>query len=628
MDVQALSSVTNPVPLSRYGHALTKDESCRLKAACLAPYDSQGGHMSDSLNRIEKTILLVVIIVSPTLALSQAKVSDAETAEAFVRRLSLISEIQSLEIRAKRLDKPLARAAADAEIADALWGLNQDESKNILREAYELTFPGEEQRAKLQKIPVGANPRMPRQEDWARGAVSRRILQVASRDRRFVAELLKRGQNELGYYEAHIQSASLANDALAEGDKDAAGRYILNAIDADPTQIAVVSAIEQLASKDRAAADDVILQFIERLSVTPLSFQNGSEQRVYYALAKLMWPSTYAPDDNKPVAPSAPVIKAYASFMLKSLAYLEQENTGSTSNGWLLMIWPLVKQYAPELTQQFLGLEQRLRKPGQNFSLPSKRSMDEESRASYEKRIKHELEQDQPDENVIRLAISHGDFSKARKLIDKLADGPQKTELIEMLNAEQAISLANKGDIPGALKLAESLAKAASIMKVFPVIAGKCAAQKDNVGARDSVNQAVRQLKKADVTPFTPPPGVPASIFGTKRDVDRVLQSLGSLASAVLSVEDELALDVFDELVIAANHSGLDTRQGRTGFETSLVKKLAAKNEERTTAAALQFQDPLRQIVALAAIEQWKVDKFAADEKLRSARSEPSVKKN
>lgn len=583
--------------------------------------------MSDSLNRIEKTILLVVIIVSPTLALSQAKVSDAETAEGSVRRLSLISEIQSLEIRAKRLDKPLARAVADAEIADALWGLNQDESKNILREAYELTFPGEEQRAKLQKIPVGANPRMPRQEDWARGAVSRRVLQVASRDRRFVAELLKLGQNELGYYEAHIQSASLANDALAEGDKDAAGRYIRNAIDADPTQIAVLSAIEQLASKDRAAADDVILQFIERLSVTPLSFQNGSEQRAYYALAKLMWP-TYAPDDNKPVAPSAPVIKAYVSFMLNSLTYLEQENPGSTSNGWLLMIWPLVKQYAPELTQQFLGLEQRLRKPGQNFSLPSKRSMDEESRASYEKRIKHELEQDQPDENVIRLAISHGDFAKARKLIDKLADGPQKTELTEMLNAEQAISLANKGDIPGALKLAESLTKAASIVKVFPVIAGRCAAQKDNIGARDSVNQAVRQLKKADVTPFTPPPGVPASIFGTKRDVDRVLQSLGNLASAVLSVEDELALDVLDELVIAANHSELDTSQGRTGFETSLVKKLAAKNEERTIASALQFQDPLRQIVALAAIEQWKADKFVADEKLRSARSESSVKKN
>ena len=96
--------------------------------------------------------------------------------------------------------------------------------------------------------------------------------------------------------------------------------------------------------------------------------------------------------------------------------------------------------------------------------------------------------------------------------------------------------------------------------------------------------------------------------------------SSDSLVSAVLSVKNELALDVLDELVIAANHSELDTSQARTGFETSLFKKLASKNEERTTAAAIQFKDPLRQIVALAGIEQWKSEKLAADEKLRRAR--------
>jgi hypothetical protein len=196
-----------------------------------------------------------------------------------------------------------------------------------------------------------------------------------------------------------------------------------------------------------------------------------------------------------------------------------------------------------------------------------------------------------------------------------------------MCNAQQAISLANKDDIPGAIKLAESLNQAASILKVFPVIAAKCARKEDSC-ARDSVNQAVRQLKKADVASSTPLPGVPGSISGTKRDVDPSLSSLGSLAFAVLSTKDELALDVLDEIVVAANHSELDTAQGRTGLDTSLLKKLAARNEERTTLAALQFQDPLRQIVALAAIEQWKVDKLTADIKLRSAKNEPTAKKN
>jgi len=75
-------------------------------------------------------------------------------------------------------------------------------------------------------------------------------------------------------------------------------------------------------------------------------------------------------------------------------------------------------------------------------------------------------------------------------------------------------------------------------------------------------------------------------------------------------LKDELALDVLDEMVMAANRSELDTGNARTGFETSLFKKLAEKNEERTAAAAIQFQDSLRQIVALAAIDQWKADKL------------------
>lgn len=92
------------------------------------------------------------------------------------------------------------------------------------------------------------------------------------------------------------------------------------------------------------------------------------------------------------------------------------------------------------------------------------------------------------------------------------------------------------------------------------------------------------------------------------------------LASAVISMKDDLALDVLDELVIAANHSELDTGQGRTGFETSLFKKLAEKDEARVNLAAMQMKDPLRQIVALAAIDQWKSDKLMANAKLRSTK--------
>lgn len=114
--------------------------------------------------------------------------------------------------------------------------------------------------------------------------------------------------------------------------------------------------------------------------------------------------------------------------------------------------------------------------------------------------------------------------------------------------------------------------------------------------------------------------------MGTSRDFDLALTCLGNLTAAAVALKDDLALDLLDELVIAANHSTLDTAQGRTGFETSLFKKLAEKNEERTTAAAIQFQDPLRQVVALAAIDQWKVDKLIKAE-LASRNKESPVRK-
>src|SRR6266404_925047 len=241
-------------------------------------------HNRKARSLTEAALLLLAMILFPVSTYSQSKAADVEVADAAVRRLSLLSELHSLEARAKRLDKPPARAMAEAEIADAMWVLDSDEAENLLRDAYELTFPGEDERAKLRRIPVGAQPKFPSQADWARSAVSRRVLQVAGRDKVFVAELVKSGTDQLGHYETHMEYASLASEALTQGDKDDAGSYILEAIDADPTQIGVLSAIQELATKDRTAADSIILQYLQRLSATSLSFRDGSVERSEYLL--------------------------------------------------------------------------------------------------------------------------------------------------------------------------------------------------------------------------------------------------------------------------------------------------------------------------------------------------------
>jgi hypothetical protein len=102
----------------------------------------------------------------------------------------------------------------------------------------------------------------------------------------------------------------------------------------------------------------------------------------------------------------------------------------------------------------------------------------DKSNADYEKRVKEALDSDRPDDLTINFAGGRGDFDRARKLIDKLPDSAQKTQFIEDVNTREAMSLATKGDMPGAESLAEKLSKAVSMLQVYPLIINKCAAKK------------------------------------------------------------------------------------------------------------------------------------------------------
>lgn len=559
----------------------------------------------------------------------QSRQAPTKPDELLAEKLKLLSELQGLAARARQLEKPLARGVAEAEIADAAWSLDRELAKELLRDAYGLTFPEEAEQAKLRKRPVGAPPEMPTFLDSARSAVRRIVLRVAARDKAFANDLVVSAMEKLGSFDAHQGYASLAQSAIEANDYEAASKYLLQSIDAEPTQITGPIEINNLASKNRAAADDILLAYMNRLNSVALSSDNQSRMRVSFALTVLMHPEMEFFTGISGVPPPGPVVMhSYVAYVLNNLASLEQQSPEAfvASHLYLLHLYPILKQYAPELKQLFMDLEQRSRGPGENFSLPTAKSLEEEYRAKSDKQAEREVESDRPDPIVIQRVISRGDFARASKMIDKLPDGPQKAQLTEILNTQQAISLANKDDLAGALELAESLVRASDISRVFSVIAGKCVAKNDYGCARDSIRQATRQLKKSDVTPFVPQSGMPAPSMGTSKDFDPVLSGLASLALSVIPEKDDLALDVLDELVLAANHSQSDTAQGRTGFESSLLEKLAEKNEERTTAAAIQLQDPLRQIVAMAAIDQWKVEQLTKAE-AASRKTDSTVRK-
>lgn len=522
------------------------------------------------------------------------------------KRLSLLSDLQALDAAAAKLSEPLAHAIATAEIADAAWTLDEAWSERLLREAYELTLPPENERTALRDKPVGSAPSPPSPVERARNEVRNRILSIAMRDRNFAAELTRLGATQLGKFEEHFRYATLASTAFSAGDKEAASDYLNQSIAAEPTQITAGFVIQEIAARDRALADQLIVRYLETLRGTPLDVADRSLMRVRSMLSELMFP----PPNIAP--PGATAMRAFVSYVIESLSVMAQTDPERLrrSRLFLLSAWEPLNKYAPEMTPAFMELERLSRTPGQDGTLPTRKEIEEAENNSYEQHSKNALDDEQHDESLIYMTISRGDFDKARKLIARLPDEARKAQLSETVDAKESLALSARGDAAGAESLAERLHNASFILQVYPPLVKACVALKDQACPVRLVSQAVRQLKRADTTPLATPAGIPASAIPSNREVDRVLLSLSQLAAQVAPVNDALALELLDEVVSAANRSEVDTGQGRTGFDATVFKLLAAQDEPRARQAAAEFKDRLRQIVALAASDQARAEEL------------------
>lgn len=530
-----------------------------------------------------------------------------------MKKLLLVNELQSLNAKSLKLDQPLARALAKAEIADAAWTLEREWAKGLLREAYELTFPDEDEQRKLREQPVGTEPTLLTGVARARSDVRFRILGIAGRDKKFGDQLIRLGAETLGRIEEHTTYTTLAVNAIAAGDKTAASDYLLRAINADPSQITASFAINELAIKDRAAADQLILKYMEQLKAFPLSVKDHSIFRGIIILNQLAFPAYFMGPLGKDVPPpGAAVMKAYVYCIVESFSKVEQREPGNLQiiRDLLLFAWQPLKKYAPELTAQFLELEKASRSPGQD-SMPPSQSLGEQSRDRYERRLKDALESGHPDDMTIHTAMSRGDYDKARKMIGMLDDGARKTQLMEVVNMREAMSLADKDDFAGAQRLAEQLTSATSILAVYPKVIDRCVAKKDQACAASFLYQAVKQLKRANTEPPKPPEGIPLAVMPSSAEFDPILMGLSKLARSVAQVDESAALEVLDETVSAANRSNVDTKQGRTGLDMEVFRLLARQNETRVEQSAEALKDPLRQIVALATINREKAEELA-----------------
>jgi hypothetical protein len=548
--------------------------------------------MASSSNRVfimrSLPLLLICILLAPHLADAQTVAKpDESMAQAINQNASLavLFDLQSLDADASKLNHPLARARAKIEIADAAWSLDREWAKRLLRAAYELTFPDEKERERLRQESGRVKPQPPTDVERARTEMRNRVFAVAARDNAFADELRALGARELGRVEESERDRDLAWQALRAGDLAVAGKYVSLSIKAEPTRMAVWEIVPNIAKRDRAAADSILLEYIEQLRNTTLSMTDNSALRVHLFLSSLMMSGS---NDGQPLPPPGPaVLRAYVAYVVESMTQLSQREPESLKSlrTFLLAAWLPLQQHAPELTGAFLELERLSRRAGESGGLPTQR--DAEARlARREEAVRQALKSGQPDDATIGLAVGQKDFAAARKLIDLLHDEEKKLRLTDWVNAEETLTLAAGGDAVEAEKLARLLTRAESILRVYPVLVGKCAQRKDASCATLLADQAVKQLRRA-------PDGAALTL------------SLGGLANALAQINEGLAFDLLDEAVAAANAGKLEESElGRVAVETEVFKTLAAKDEARARQAAQGLKPPATRIAALAATYQ------------------------
>ncbi|MCA1566882.1 MAG: hypothetical protein LC803_14800 [Acidobacteria bacterium] len=548
------------------------------------------------MRRLQLLLAFILLATCASHAQTVAAKPDGD-AGAMQKRNALRFDLQALEAEALKLLPPLAQARARVEIADAAWTIDREWAKKLLREAYVLTFPEEKERERLRSLPIGARLTPPTGLDWPRSEMRERVFAVAGRDRAFADELTSLGAQELGRKEEVERYRSLALQSLRAGDIETAGKYTSLSIKAEPTVMTLVEIIPNLAKQDQAAADKLLMEYIEELRVTPLSMATVSATRVHIFLFSMM--AGHLGHREQTAPPNPALVKAYVGYVVESMTHLARTEPESLKNlrTYLMYAWLPLKQYAPELTGAFMELEKLSRRPGDDGGLPRPGSDAEARRAWDEAAIKDAIKRGQPNDDVIGRALGRRDFVSLRKLIELLPDGEKKSSLTEQVNTEESLSLVAKDESAAAEKLAQLLRKAESILRLYPVLIGACVKRKDAACANALTYQAVKQLK------------------ATSPDSPALALSLSALAQAVAPVNVELAFDALDEAVAAANANNFfkDAELGRPGINVEIFKTLAAKNEVRALQSANALKERLPRIAALAAMCRAKAEAFGKE---------------
>jgi hypothetical protein len=553
-----------------------------------------------------------------TPAPEQAAAEQGAADAAAERRASLLADLRALEAESKELLKPIDAASARAEVGAAAWPLDRVWAKALLREALALTFPEEVDRARLRERPIGAELQLGPAENGARDRVRRRVFELAARDREFARELNETAARELGRVEEVQRETSMAVAAAEEGRLEEAGELILRAAEAEPTLIGVGEAINRVAARDRAAADRLILAYIERLRRLPPSVfteRHGASLRVPLSFAWML-----RPDDNplsRPAATPAPpgreVVRAYVAFIADTMTRIEQEHGDLTQmRVFIPLVWPSMMQHAPEMAAQLGALERASRRPGQGAAplrTFAEIKAEYDPSKKYEERVKTARQTKDPLalEVAASFAMQRKEFEEARKLIALLTDGETKTQLTEQANARESLHLLGADDLAGAERLARQLNNVASIIQVYPPLVRRLAKDGDAGRAALLADEAGRRLRASAERSNANDNFVPSELAPMAGAIriykqSRALEAMSEVAMAVETVAPQPALDLLDALAETAARARVTSEQGNPNFNPEAFARLSAHDPGRVRSTAARLEDHLQRIAALAAV--------------------------
>jgi hypothetical protein len=551
---------------------------------------------AQSLTRLIVALSLVVLF---TIQIGLSQVPNV--APLSEKQSLLLIDLQNLAAQAANLTSGLARARANAEIADPLWTLDEQRAKELLGEAYKLTSPDPVPNASPASSGSKDKFSVPTPLESARRELRTRVLQLAFRDRAFAGSLIK-PQKDTENTSAPSDIRMLAKQAFRENDIEAGSKYLIDAIHAEPTAISVTT-INELAKTDRAAADKLIMEYLTVLRSIPL-LSPEDQAYVYLGLFQLIFTNLIPAQKVPPAGPE--VMRAYSVYVLDNLSALEQASPGSLRRfrGFLLYLWPPINQYAPDLIPSFIKLEALSRSSKDTGPIPNIDEIVAANKKSQNKQLEQNLESENPDPLVIQAGVRNGEFNKVRKAIDRMEEGDAKDQLLDLVNARESMALASKGSIDRAEAMALRLRGAVRIVEAYEPLIAKSdkPAQKISLGYR-----ALEQLRKASNQPEIPPM-IPAGLAPTGKEIDPKLRSLSKLFLIIVSLDNDLAQSVLQETILAMNRTGVDASQGRLGFDPNVFREATARNQLQTEQAVSSITDPLRRIVATAAVDKWKLE--------------------